>query len=262
MNCTTKYAGLDVHQATTSISVRQETGRVIARTVLSTDAAALVEYFRGMRGTVHVAFEEGTQAQWLHDLLEPHVHRMVVCDQRRQRRHGNKADKLDADRLSDLLRRGGLRAVYHGDGQSSTLKEVARTYLNVVEDGTRTMLRLKALFRARGIPAPGRDVYDAKKRTKWLGKLEGGVHFRAEALYSQLDVLRMLTPESQGGSDSGSAPQSGFPAVVRYSVHRTCAGRSIAGHHADAVALPNQTKSLGLCRTRGGDALELRLRDG
>jgi hypothetical protein len=30
-----------------------------------------VEFFRGMRGSIHVAFEEGTQAQWLHDLLRP-----------------------------------------------------------------------------------------------------------------------------------------------------------------------------------------------
>jgi hypothetical protein len=32
-----------------------------------------VEFFRGMRGSIHVAFEEGTQAQWLRDLLRPIV---------------------------------------------------------------------------------------------------------------------------------------------------------------------------------------------
>jgi hypothetical protein len=26
-----------------------------------------VEFFRGLRGAVPIAFEEGTQAQWLHD---------------------------------------------------------------------------------------------------------------------------------------------------------------------------------------------------
>jgi transposase len=197
MKCTTKYAGLDVHQATTSITVRGETGQVITRSVVATEAAPLVEYFRGMRGAVHVALEEGTQAQWLHDLLEPQVHQVVVCDQRRRRQKGNKADKLDADRLSDLLRRGALRAVYHGGGRRSTLKELSRTYQNVVEDGTRTMLRLKALFRARSIRAPGRDVYGAEQRSEWLARLEGGVRFRAEVLYSELDVLRALRPKVQ-----------------------------------------------------------------
>lgn len=46
MKCTTKYVGLDVHQATTVGSVREESGRVIARTILPTEEPALLELFR------------------------------------------------------------------------------------------------------------------------------------------------------------------------------------------------------------------------
>jgi len=49
--------------------IQDDSGRVIARSVVPTGAAAVVEFFRGMRGAIHVAFEEGTQAQWLYDLL-------------------------------------------------------------------------------------------------------------------------------------------------------------------------------------------------
>ena len=63
MKRSTKHVALDVHQATTLASVREDSGRVIARSILPTEAPALVEFFRGMRGTIHVAFEEGTQAQ-------------------------------------------------------------------------------------------------------------------------------------------------------------------------------------------------------
>jgi hypothetical protein len=66
MERTTKYVALDVHQATTVASVRAEHARVIARTILPTEEPAIVAFFRGMRGPIHVAFEEGTQAQWLH----------------------------------------------------------------------------------------------------------------------------------------------------------------------------------------------------
>jgi len=79
MQRSTKYVALDVHQATTFASVREESGRVIARSVLPTDGPALTEFFRGMRGAIHVGFEEGTQAQWLHDLLAPRVDRVIVC---------------------------------------------------------------------------------------------------------------------------------------------------------------------------------------
>ena len=83
-----EICGTGLHQATTSITVREESGRVIAHSVVETKAEVLLEYFRGLRGTIHVAFEEGTQAQWLHDQLEAHVHRVVVCDQRGQRQRG------------------------------------------------------------------------------------------------------------------------------------------------------------------------------
>src|SRR5438552_13095888 len=183
MKHSTKYVGLDVHQATTVTTVREEGGRVIARSVLPTEAGPLVEFVRGMRGSVHVAFEEGTQAQWLYDLLVPIVDRVIVCNRRGESSQGNKADQTDADVLSDLLRQGSLRAVYHGGHERAALKELARTYQNLVEDSTRVMQRLKALFRARGIRTPGTAVYRAAGRKEWLGQLaEAGVRFRADSL--------------------------------------------------------------------------------
>ena len=198
MKRTIKYVGLDVHQATTVTTVREETGRVIARTVLPTEAAPIVDWFRGMRGSVHVAFEEGTQAQWLYDLLVPIVDRVLVCNRRGQSTQGNKGDQPDADELSDLLRCGRLHAVYHGSGDRATLKELARTYRNLVEDSTRVMQRLKALFRARGIKTPGLAVYQAGQRRTWLAHLSApGVRFRAEALYAELEVLQQLRPKAK-----------------------------------------------------------------
>lgn len=153
MKRTTKYVGLDVHQASTAASVR---------------------------GVVHLTFEEGTQAQWLHDLLTPLVDRVFVCDGRGAARQGNKGDQVDADQLAELLRRGGLRAVYHGSPHLATLKELTRAYQNLVENATRVRLRLKALFRARGIPTRGTKVYQVRERARWLAQLtDRGARFRA-----------------------------------------------------------------------------------
>jgi transposase len=198
MKRTTKYVALDVHQATTVASVREDSGRVIARSVLPTDRSAITEFVRGMRGAVHVAIEEGTQAQWLHDLLVPLVDRVVVCDRRGAPQQGNKGDQVDADQLSELLRRGSLRPVYHGSTDRVTLKELTRTYRNLVEDSTRVMLRLKALFRARGIPARGKRVYHPRTRGQWLTLLQDpGARLRAESLCAELDVLRKLRPRAK-----------------------------------------------------------------
>jgi hypothetical protein len=170
MKRTTKYVALDVHQATTVATVRISGGRVIARSVLPTEACAITEFVAGMRGSIHVAFEEGTQAQWLHDLLSPLVDRVVVCD-RRGEHQGNKADRLDADKLSQRLLTGDLRPVYHGSTDRTTLRELAHTYSNLVEDATRVMLRLEALFRARGIRTPGKRIYGDRQRALWIAKL-------------------------------------------------------------------------------------------
>jgi transposase len=216
MKRTTKYVALDVHQATTVASVREESGRVIARTILPTEAPAIVEWFRGMRGAVHVAFEEGTQAQWLHDLLVPLVHRVVVCDQRGQPRPGNKGDQVDADELSERLRRGGLRAVYHGNAHCATLQELTRSYRNLVEDATRVMLRLKALFRARAIPTRGTRVYQPRERARWLAQLpDRGARFRAEALYAELEVLQALRPRAKAAMIAEAHRDPAWPVLRR-----------------------------------------------
>ena len=105
MKRSAKYVAFDVHHATTVASVREPSGRVIDRRVLPTEASALSEYICGMRGAVHVVFEEGTQAQWLHEVLLPLADRVVVCDRRGEHRR-NKNDRRDADELSNGCSRG------------------------------------------------------------------------------------------------------------------------------------------------------------
>lgn len=196
MKRTTKYVAFDVHQATTVSSVRDDSGRIIARTILPTEADALRTFVRSMRGSVHVVVEEGTQAQWLSEVLTPLVQRVVVCNRRGESATGNKNDQHDADELSNRLRLGELRTVYHGRGEHTRLKELTRTYMNLLQDSKRVMQRLKALFRARGIKTPGMSVYHPQHRERWLAQLsEPGARFRAETLYAQLAVLQALRPE-------------------------------------------------------------------
>jgi len=212
MKRTPKHVGLDVHQATTVVSVRDGHRRVIHRDVIPTTAAAVVSFVQGLRGPIYVALEEGTQAQWLHDLLRPHVDDVIVCDRRGESRRGNKADQLDADGLSARLCDGTLRAVYHSrTAPARQLKELAQTYLQVVDDTRRVMQRLKALFRARAIATPGRRVYRPDERAQWLAKLtESAARFRATVLYAELDVLRTLHRQAQSALVSAAQTEAAW----------------------------------------------------
>src|ERR1700688_3841850 len=190
-----KYIGLDVHQATISLVVLDSTGHLVMESIIETKAATILQLIHGWSGSLHVTFEEGTCAAWLHDLLKPHVAKVVVCDPRKNAllKSGNKNDRIDARKLADLLRSGLLSPVYHGENGVRTLKELARSYLALNRDVTRVMNRLKAIYRSWAIPCAGQRVYAPRYRSEWLVKItQAGVRRRAGIYYHMLDPLRWL----------------------------------------------------------------------
>ena len=183
-----KYIGLDVHQATISVAVRDSAGKLVMEAVLETKAEAVIQFLRGVRGSLHVTLEEGTWAAWLHDLLLPHVTRVVVCDPRRNSllKSGNHNDRVDARKLAELLYLNELNPVYHGEHGLRTLRELGRSYIAITRDLTRVMTRLKAIYRSWAIPCAGEQVYAPRYRAEWLAKIsEAGVRRRAEHYYQQ-----------------------------------------------------------------------------
>jgi hypothetical protein len=109
----TKYIGLDVHQATISAAVLDSTGKLVMESVVETKAATILQFVRGLRGSLWLTLEEGTWAAWLYDLLKPHVTQIVVCDPRRNAllKEGSKSDRIDARKLAKLLRGGSGRCI-------------------------------------------------------------------------------------------------------------------------------------------------------
>ena len=166
--------------------------------VIETKANVILDFIHGLRGELHVTFEEGTWATWLYDLLKPHVRELVVCDPRQNSRQGNKNDQIDARELADRLYMNKLSSVYHGGAGVRTLKELARSYLTISKDLARVMNRVKAIYRSWGIPCAGKQVYAPRHRAEWLAKItEVGVLRRAEFYYQQLDALRVLRQTSR-----------------------------------------------------------------
>src|SRR5829696_8949882 len=192
--------GLDVHKASICIAVLNADGKLVMESVVETSAATVLDFLKGLRGQVEVTFEEGTHAAWLYDVLKKSTATVIVCDPRKNRllRDGNKSDRVDACKLAQLLRAGLLSPVYHGGHGTRDLKELVRSYEYLVEDSTRTMNRIKALYRSRAIPCAGTDVYKLRRREDWLAKLPGsGARARAERLYSELDHLGGLRREAR-----------------------------------------------------------------
>ena len=233
----------------------------------------ILQFIDGLRGDLHVTFEEGTSAAWLYDLLKPHVTKLVVCDPRKNAsmREGNQSDKIDARRLAELLRLNHLSPVYHGEHGLRSLKELVRSYLTITKDLGRVMSRVKAIYRSWAIPCTGKQVYAPHHRAEWLGKItEPGVRRRAEFYYQQLDALRTVRQQVRrellGGEQETPGVETALPDSFdrsdpgRRTAWRFCRPRTVSapsgsyGPTADLVsrhkAVPTTVVSTGSCNER------------
>ena len=164
--------------------------------VIETNGKALVEFFKIQPGNVHVCLEEGTQATWLAEILTPHVSELVVTIPSTSR--GQKSDELDAFAQAELLRRGAVDVrVYKEVGSFGMLRQLVKTHVSLVDDTRRVQNRLKALYRSRGVPTPGKTVYNATGREEWLARLPKSSLSSAEILYTQYDAMSALKNEAE-----------------------------------------------------------------
>ena len=195
-----KYVALDVDSANIVAGVYDSQGKCLMLTHLRNEAKVIREFFKMLTGTVHVTFEEGGQAGWLYELIQPLVAEVIVCNPRENKllKGGNKSDHIDVAKLAKLMRLGDLRPVYQGVKASQGLKQLTHSYEALVADTTRIKNRLKALYRGRGLNCKGEGIYGRTQREQWLGKLPTKeLQTRASTLFAQLDQLEELSKEAE-----------------------------------------------------------------
>jgi hypothetical protein len=198
--------------ASTSYCVRDREGKVIDEGIVATSGTNLISLIRGIPGEIHLTFEEGTQAAWLYDILNPYVKRVTVCDPRKaSQNQEDKSDRIDASRLSELLRLGALAPVYHGEKGTRGLKELVRAHRDLVWDVVRVKNRLKAIFRGRGIGVKGTEVYHPDHRESFLSQLDLKERAqRAQWCFEQLDGLERLREQAEGALNKEARRHGGY----------------------------------------------------
>jgi hypothetical protein len=61
------YIGMDVHKEAIVIAVLNGSGKLVMETILETKASSILQFIHGLRGELHVTWEEGTWAAWLRE---------------------------------------------------------------------------------------------------------------------------------------------------------------------------------------------------
>jgi transposase len=183
-----RYLGLDVHAASCTLAVISEKGRKLRDFPVETNGQALVEAIRMIPGHKHLVLEEGLQSAWLYETLSPHVAELVVAGVTQSR--GPKSDKRDAYSLAEKLRVGNLdKTIFKSPRQFTHLRELSRIHMTLVRDTVRVKMRIKSLYRSRGILVPGESVYGTRRRKEWQEQLCPSAQMRATRLYDLLDFL-------------------------------------------------------------------------
>lgn len=189
-----KYVAMDVHFATITAVVLDVSGKKLIETVLQTKEDLVRDFLTGLSGTLYLTFEEGTLAQWLYEIAEPLAAKVVVCDPRHNwlLKKGSKNDSIDTERLAELLRLDSLKPVYHRRHAVGELKHLVAIYDQLTCDRTRTINRLKAVFRSVAIALDKK----AGRKTDLKQLVSEAQRQRASLLFAELDELTRLRKEA------------------------------------------------------------------
>lgn len=191
------YVGADLHSKTTTLVVYDSKNNKIQQTTVVTRPELIIRALIAVSGKVALTFEESPLAHWMYGELRPHVAELIVCDPRHNKllAHGTKSDKIDADKLAQLLRTGALKPVFHSLHATQELRQITAAYRKLVKDRTRVKNQLKAIFRSRGIETTA-DIYDLTQYYKWVERLLGrALRCEAHARFMMLGCLNELVAD-------------------------------------------------------------------
>lgn len=186
-----------MHLDTTAVSIRDGRGAISKRLVVPTSRSALKGALREIRGRTRIVCESGPLAAWVRDALETRFREVIVCDRRRTRltTSGAKNDRIDADKLSDLGRRGQIHRVHLLRGDAALLRRYALHYARMQRERSRVIQRLRSLFFECGIRV---KTHRSTPERVPLGRLKTpGARYVARAYLRQLELATDLVAEAR-----------------------------------------------------------------
>jgi len=181
-----RYIGIDAHSESSTVVVMGPTGKRLKHQVLDTQATVLIAFLKGVAGDKYVCIEEGELAEWLLEVLSPHVKEMVVVQA--PERGGRKSDLGDAWALAERVRvRADGTYVFKPTTQYRALREAVRAHAVAVKEKTRAKNRFRGLLRSRGVTKLDASIYEPESRERVLAQVPQAYRRRAEWLGKQVD---------------------------------------------------------------------------
>jgi transposase len=170
------YIGMDVHQMSTTFCLfdpsAPEGGQY--RTVTRpTTEEAIRQTLAPLGGQCQVAYEVGTQAQWIAAIVRPLAADVQVANPSRIPwlfRDGRKNDRLDARKLVTLLYLKQLPTVHLPPAEVSAWRALINHRRKLVAQRTQIKNQVRAILRAFGHRSPFKNLWTFRGQV-WLASL-------------------------------------------------------------------------------------------
>ena len=146
------YIALDWSQQIVAMATMRDSGGKLKVELLQPDTRKIKEQIKKYPGSKILAIEETTTSHWLYVELKESVDRIIICDPYRNSllKDGPQTDKIDAQKLCQLLRAGMLKEVYHTLDKEYEIRKLVSAYEDLIKATVRLKNQRSALFRAEG----------------------------------------------------------------------------------------------------------------
>lgn len=190
------YIGLDVHKKLIAFCVKDERGELIGRGTVESSRRALGEWVKTLPGPWVGALEATLFTGWIYDFLKPHAAALKVAHPAMLKAIAaskKKNDRIDAEKICDLLRVDLLPECYMADAKTRQLRRMLRYRNLVVTMATRMKNKTAGLLMEVGAPYNKKKLHGKKYFRELLDNLEEVPESVVELLRLSRGQLEMFT---------------------------------------------------------------------
>jgi len=173
-----EYVGLDVHKKKIAFCVKTQAGEVMERGKVAATRGALTAGAAGRRGPGIGALEATLFTGWIYDHLKPHARELKVAHPAMLKAIAaskKKNDRVDAEKIADLLRCDLLPECWMAPGETRELRRVLRYRHLIVREAVRMKNKSAGLLMEVGAEYEKRRLHGKRyfaRLTEELGKVE------------------------------------------------------------------------------------------
>jgi len=136
----TYYIGLDIHKKTIVYCIKLQDGTVIDRGTISATRSALGRWVASVPEPWVGAMEATLFSGWIYDFLKPHAVALKVAQSKK------KNDRVDAQKIADLLRCDLLPECYMMPEDLRELRRILRYRNHIVREAVRMQNKMSGLL--------------------------------------------------------------------------------------------------------------------